>query len=318
MTALDGRPVTVLRLAAGGRVPWPAPAVAVGNFDGVHRGHQALVAAALQEARARQGTAAVLTFDPHPSRVLHPERAPSALMTLEQKAEALGGLGVEHLAVLEFTRALAGQTAEEFAHGVLVQSLGAQAVVVGANFRFGRGRAGDVGVLEALGDRMGFTVCVVPPVLHGGAPVSSTRVRQAVGQGDVREAAALLGRPYFIDGRIVRGDGRGRTLGFPTANLEVVNEALPARGVYACWCRLEAEGMPLAAAVNVGRRPTFGGEATTVEAHLLDFSGDLYGRLVRLSFEERLRGEVRFAGPEALKAQIGADVARARAVLRPS
>lgn len=316
MNARGERPVGVVRLAAGERLSWPAPAVAVGNFDGVHRGHQALAAAAVEEASARRGAAAVLTFDPHPARVLQPQRAPSALMTLEQKAEALGGLGLDHMAVLEFNRALAAQTAEEFARNVLVGSLGAHTVVVGANFRFGRGRQGDVAALIALGTELGFSVYVVPPVLHAGSPVSSTRIRDAVVAGDLGEAAALLGRPYFVDGRVAQGDGRGRTLGFPTANLDVVNETLPARGVYACWSRVDGVEPLLAAAVNVGRRPTFGGETMTVEAHLLDFSGDLYGRSMRLSFRERLRGELRFPDADALRAQIEADVARARSVLR--
>lgn len=306
----------VLRLTVGQKVPWPSPAVAVGNFDGVHRGHQALVAAALDEARARRGTAAVLTFDPHPARVLQPERAPRALMTLDQKAEALAAAGVDHVAVLEFTLGLAARTAAEFAREVLVGSLGAHTIVVGANFRFGRARAGDVAALIALGTELGFSVYVVPPVLHGGRPVSSTRVRDAVEAGEMGEAAALLGRPYQVDGSIVRGDGRGRTLGFPTANMDVLNETLPGRGVYACWSSVEGVAERVPAAVNVGLRPTFGGRETTVEAHLLDFSGDLYGRRIRLSFAERLRGEVKFAGPDALRAQIEADVARARSVLR--
>ncbi|HET8645205.1 MAG TPA: bifunctional riboflavin kinase/FAD synthetase [Vicinamibacteria bacterium] len=307
--------MTVLRLSAGRTVAWPAPAVAVGNFDGVHLGHQALVAAALDEARAAGGTPAVLTFDPHPARVLQPGRAPGALMTLEQKTEALAALGIHHVAVLEFTAALAARSASEFARGVLAGTLAARAVVVGADFRFGRGREGDVPALSALGGELGFGVRVVPPVMRGSEPVSSTRVRDALGAGEVEEAAALLGRDYAVDGEVVVGDRRGRTLGFPTANLEPVNELLPARGVYACRCRLPG-GEERPAAVNIGRRPTFDGERTTVEAHLIDFAGDLYGARLRLSFVQRLREEARFAGLEALRAQIAADVARARAVLR--
>ena len=305
------------RISRGRRVAWPAPAVAVGNFDGVHRGHQALVAAAVEEARGLGGTAAVLTFDPHPSRVLFPERAASALMTLAQKAEVLAAHGIEHVAVLEFTRELAGRTAEEFAREVLLGTLAARSVVVGPDFRFGRGRGGDAPALAALGAQLGFGVRIVDPVLDGGERVSSTRIREALEVGGVARAAELLGRRYFVDGRVVEGDQRGRTLGFPTANLDVENETIPAAGVYACWCRvLDAAAEPHPAAVNIGRRPTFDGVRTTVEAHLLGFEGDLYGRRLRLEFVDRLRAEQRFDGPEALRQQIHADVAAARAVLR--
>ncbi len=296
---------------------WDLPAVTVGNFDGVHRGHQALVGAALAEAGRLGGTSVVLTFDPHPSRVLSPDRAPRALMTVDQKAEILGALGVERLAVLPFTRELSHETPEEFARLVLQEALGARAVVVGAGFRFGHRRAGDVATLAALGRRMGFAVVPVDPVLHEGAPISSTRIREAIARGDVEAAAELLGRPFFVDGTVVRGAGRGRTLGIPTANLEPVNETLPGGGVYACRCRERGAGAggPWNAVVNVGRRPTFGGGETTVEAHLLDFDGDLYGRTLRLSFVAALREERRFAGPDALVAQIREDIAQARAVL---
>jgi riboflavin kinase/FMN adenylyltransferase len=305
-----------LRLSPGRRAAWTAPAVAVGNFDGVHRGHQALAAAAVEEAERAGGTAAVLTFDPHPARVLQPQRAPSTLMTLDQKAEALAALGIHHLAVCEFTREVAGQSAEEFARTVLAGALGARAVVVGANFRFGRGRAGDAAALEGFGRTLGFGVRVVDPVLYEGEPVSSTRIREAVEAGAMERAAAMLGREYAVDGRVVHGEERGRTIGFPTANLETVNETLPGRGVYACWFRVEGEERPWPAAVNVGVRPTFQGQGVSVEAHLLGFSGDLYGSQARVSFVQRLRGEQRFAGVDALRAQIEQDVARARAVLR--
>jgi riboflavin kinase/FMN adenylyltransferase len=291
--------------------------VALGNLDGVHLGHQALVGVVRAQARARAGTAVVLTFDPHPARVLHPERSPRALMTLAQKAEVLAGLGVDRLAVLDFTRERAGQTAEEFARTVLAAALGAQVVAVGANFRFGRGRAGDAGTLERLGAALGFEVVVVPPVTLDGEAVSSTRVREAVEAGEVEEAVRLLGRRYFVDGAVVQGEGRGRTIGFPTANVDVVNETLPARGVYACWCRdLDEGGAAVPAAVNVGNRPTFDGHGTTVEAHALAPVGDLYGRRLRVEFAQRLREERRFPGVEALRAQIAADVEQARRVLR--
>jgi len=296
---------------------WPRPAVTVGNFDGVHRGHQALVAQAVADARASAGTAVVLTFDPHPSRVLAPERAPATIMTLEQKAERLGRLGVDRVAVLPFTPSLAAQPAPEFARRVLHDALQATTVVVGAGFRFGRGRAGDVALLRRLGRSLGFGVHGMRPVFHQGAPISSSRVREALARGDVEGAAEMMGRPFAIDGTVVRGAGRGRTIGIPTANLAPVNETLPGNGVYACWIRVGGPDRPLLPAVaNVGRRPTFGGAETTVEAHVLDVDEDFYDQPARLAFQARLRPEQTFPGAEALVAQIQKDVERGRASLR--
>jgi len=295
---------------------WPAPVVTVGNFDGVHRGHQALVVATVIAAHRQQGMAVVLTFDPHPARVVAPASAPSALMTLSQKAEALGGMGVDRLAVLPFTPELSRETPEAFARLVLEQALGARSVVVGRAFRFGRDRAGDVATLEALGRDRDFAVAALPPVLDAGRPVSSSRIREELARGDVVSAARLLGRCFFIDGEVVVGAGRGATLGIPTANLSPVNETIPALGVYACLARLDgAKGSAIGAVVNVGRRPTFGGGDTVVEAHLLNPQEDLYGRALRIEFAERLRGEQTFAGPDALVAQIRQDIAEARRVL---
>ncbi len=303
-----------LRLDDRATFAWPEPCVTIGNFDGVHRGHQALVAAAVTRARERQGTAVVLTFDPHPARVLAPERAPGALTTLAQKAELLAALGLDAMVVLPFAEALARRTPAEFAGRILAGSLRARHVFVGAGFRFGHRQTGDVTALEALGREFGFAVEEVAPVLEGSAPISSSRVRDALVGGDVAGARALLGRAYAIDGRVVAGDGRGRTIGMPTANLAAENEIVPARGVYAARCRL-ADGTWRPAVVNVGQRPTFGGTTTTIEAHLLDFAGDLYGSPLRLRFEERLREERRFPDTQALVAQIRDDIARVRALL---
>jgi riboflavin kinase/FMN adenylyltransferase len=309
--------VQVVRVERQSRFNWPVPALTVGNFDGVHRGHQALVTPALERARDTNGTAVALTFDPHPARVLDPARAGAALMTLDQKAEVMAGLGVEVLAVVPFDAERAAQPPEEFAREVLAATLGARTVVVGASFRFGRGRAGDAALLGRLGGTLGFQVIPVPPVEHDGAPISSTRIRTAVEAGRVEEAREMLGRRYFVDGSVVSGEGRGKRLGIPTANLDVVNEALPARGVYAAWCRpLEpGPGPRWPAVVNLGRRPTFGARDATVEAHLLDRDQDLYGRRLRLEFVARLRDEQAFAGPAALIEQIGRDIARSRPVL---
>jgi len=307
-------PMQTVRL--GGRAPleWPSPAVTIGNFDGVHRGHQALVASTLERARAVSGTAVVLTFDPHPARLLNPGRAPSALCTPIQKAEMLGALGVDRLAVLPFTPELARKGAEEFVREIVVSLLQARAVIVGEGFRFGRGREGDLSALRSLGQRLGFEVVAVAPVTHAGAAVSSSRVREALARGDVGEARALLGRAFWVEGRVVRGEGRGRRLGIPTANLETENETLPETGVYAGTCRLPS-GEAVPAVVNRGRRPTFGPGAETLEAHLLGWSGDLYEARVRVGFEARLRDERRFADPAALAAQIREDAAHAEAIL---
>jgi riboflavin kinase / FMN adenylyltransferase len=281
-----------LRIGTLSPLGWPPSAVAVGNFDGVHRGHQALVKAAVARARAAGGPSVVLTFDPHPARVLRPDRAPAALTTLDQKEELLAGLGVERLAVLRFDSALARLSPEAFARAVLRETLGARDVVVGESFRFGHRREGDARTLVTLGAGLGFAVHAVPPVREGGSPVSSSRVRTELG----------------------RGDGRGRTIGVPTANLDPDNEILPAPGVYAGYCRVGA-GESWPAVVNLGRRPTFGGGELTLEAHLVGFAGELYGARVRLSFRERLRDEERFPTKEALVARIGEDIARARALL---
>jgi len=307
----------VVRLDSREPRGWSEAALAVGNFDGVHRGHQALVALAVRDARTAGGTSVVLTFDPHPSRVLSPDRAPSSLMTLEQKAEVLAGLGVDRLAVLPFTVELSRQEPEEFARHVLQRTLAARVVVVGSSFRFGRGRTGDLAMLRRLGEQLGFQVHGLRPVMSRGGPISSTRIREALSRGAVEAASDFLGRRFFVDGVVVRGEGRGRTLGIPTANFDLVNETVPGAGVYACWCRVLGDGSPARpAAVNVGHRPTFGGGVTTVEAHLLDYEGDLYGRRLRVEFAERLREERAFPGPEALVAQIRSDLGEARRVLR--
>jgi riboflavin kinase / FMN adenylyltransferase len=293
---------------------WPSPAVTIGNFDGVHRGHQALVSAVVVRAREIGGVSVVLTFDPHPARVLGPGRAPAALTTLTQKEELLALLGVDRLAVLPFDAGVARLPPDAFAREVLQRAIGARHVVVGESFRFGHRREGDARALAALGEGLGFSVRALPAVLEEGGLVSSSRVRDDLVRGDVRAARALLGRPYFVDASVVRGDGRGRAIGVPTANLLADNEILPSRGVYAARFRVPA-GAWHSCVVNLGQRPTFGGESPTVEAHLIDFEGDLYGARVRLEFHERLRDEQRFDGPEALVARIREDVARARALL---
>jgi riboflavin kinase/FMN adenylyltransferase len=294
-----------------------AQGLTIGNFDGVHRGHHALLAAARAEARAAGVPTAVLTFDPHPARVVRPEEAPAPLTSLPQKAELLEAEGVERLLVLPFTEAVAALPAETFAAEVLVRRARARVVVVGEGFRFGRGRRGDLATLGREGERLGFRVRAVPSVLWRGAPVSSTRVREALAGGEVAEARGLLGRSHFVDGTVGRGEGRGRRLGFPTANLESASQVWPAHGVYAGRAELREEALrrPRPVVINVGRRPTFGSGAPALEAHLLDFEGSLYGRALRLHFDHRLRGERAFPDAGALARQVQEDVTAARRLL---
>jgi riboflavin kinase / FMN adenylyltransferase len=291
----------------------------LGNFDGVHRGHQLLVHEALRYGRETESEVTVATFDPHPTRILDPERAPQALMTLAQKSEVLEGLGVSRMVVIEFTRDLATLTPEEFARRIMADRLGARVVVAGSGFRFGRGRAGDIAGLATLGAGLGFRVIEVGALVVAGQAVSSTRVRQALASGDVESARALLGRPFVTDGVVVAGDGRGRTLGMPTANVVRENETAPADGVYAAWCQLrrgtDPWGQRWPAVVSLGHRPTFAGTEHRIEAHLIGFAGDVYGASARIEYWRRLREERRFADAGALQKQVRADMDQARAVL---
>src|SRR5215470_17353463 len=248
-------------------------AVALGVFDGVHLGHRAILGAAVAHARATGAPALVCTFETHPMEVLQPERAPLPITTLDER-------------------------------------LTARQVVVGFNHRFGRAARGDAALLRALGTRLGFSVDVVEPLTVDGVPVSSTAIRAALGRGDLDAAARMLGRPYTLPGTVVAGAGRGRTLGFPTANVAPGRPVLVAPGVYACT--FEVGGQARRAVVNVGVRPTFGEATLAVEAYLLDFSGDLYGQTVRLTFVSRVREERRFPSVDALRAQIADDVETAR------
>jgi riboflavin kinase/FMN adenylyltransferase len=289
-------------------------AVTLGNFDGVHRGHQRLVQRVVSEARKGSGRVVVATFEPHPARVLDPSRAPVALMTLAQKAEALEALGVSRLVVLPFDAELARIDADDFARGILRERVGARLIVVGRGFRFGRGRRGDAASLR----QASLEVVEVEPLMEDGEPVSSTRIRTAVAAGEVALAQRLLGRPFAHDGSVVAGNGRGRGLGIPTANLVPENEARPADGVYAARCRLFEDGRwgpRVAAVTNVGRQPTFGGVERRIEAHLLEFEGDLYGRRLRIEYHARLREPHRFENAVALVGQVREDVARARRLL---
>ena len=295
---------------------WGRCVVTIGVFDGVHLGHQLLVGQAVTHAAERGVPCVVLTFDPHPSEVLRPGSHPALLTGADTKADLLGALGVDVVCTLPFTHELSALTAEEFAQQVLVDALHAELVLVGANFRYGNRAAGDVATLEQAGRRLGFAVEVA--ALHGSGDRtwSSTYIRERVLSGDVGAAAAALGREHRIDGVVVTGDQRGRDLGYPTANLDPLRwSAVPSDGVYAG--RLLLDGAPLPAAISIGTNPTFDGADRRVEAYVLDFSGDLYGRTVGLTFVERLRPTLAFDGIEPLIAQMALDVARTRELLNP-
>lgn len=302
------------RLGDGIPRPWQRASVTVGNFDGVHLGHQALVREVVKAARERGLAAVVLTFDPHPATVIG-GRATSVLTRLPRKAAILQALGVDFVAVLDFTTDLAGLSPGGFAGGILFERLGAAHVVVGEGFRFGTGRAGDVECLRRLGEEIGFGVGECPPVLCGGDVVSSSRVREALAGGDVLVATTLCGRPFRIEGPVVHGEGRGREIGIPTANVATAwDDALPRGGVYACRV-FTPEGQGHNAVVNIGTRPTFGGTTPRLEAHLPGFVGDLYGSVLAVDFVAPIREERRFASAEDLVVQIRADILTARILL---
>jgi riboflavin kinase/FMN adenylyltransferase len=283
-------------------------AVAVGNFDGVHLGHAALV----RQLRERARPAVVVSFDPHPLLLLAPERFQPLLTTPEDRAELLRECGAEHVVLFRTTPELLKLSAEEFFTRILRDGFRPRAIVEGFNFRFGRDRGGDTDLLAALCRGAGIDFTLVPPLELDGAPVSSSRVRSALLAGDVTEAARLMGRTYRIRGVVGTGQKRGRTLGFPTANLEQVPTLLPGDGVYAV--RVTHDDKTFAGAANVGPNPTFGEHARKLEVHMIDFAGDLYGETLGIAFLRRLRGTRPFAGPDDLVKQLRQDVEEARRV----
>jgi riboflavin kinase/FMN adenylyltransferase len=316
-----------VRVVQGSRTlekPLERAVLTVGNFDGLHVGHQRIMETVTVQASALGGQAAVYTFEPHPRKVLQPDRAPQLLTTLEQKLELLEQAGVDVTVVEPFDESFAKLPPERFVREILHERIDPLEVYVGYDFRYGRDREGSMRTLTELGPHLGFSVTIVPEVKLEGRDVNSSRIRELLAGGEVGEAALLLGRPYTVRGRVTEGDRRGRTIGFPTLNVAAENEVLPRVGVYAGHVRFLDEGQPEAGArfgavTNVGRRPTFGAsDDVVIEAHLLDFSADVYGRRVEVALEFALREERRFPGVEALRTQIAADAEEARRKLAGS
>lgn len=283
----------------------------LGVFDGLHLGHQLIVRTVVERAGEIDAVPTVITFDPHPRAVLHPQSAPPLLQTLDQKVEALGLLGVKQTIVVRFTEEFARLRAEEFLRDVVQERLHAREVYLGRGFAFGYKREGDIELLRRVSERLGFRAGEVPEVRLRGQRISSSRIRELLAAGRVNLARRMLGRPYGVEGQVVRGDARGATLGFPTANLHPQNRVIPRAGVYVTATLIE--GAWRRSVTNIGVRPTFGHTAEpSVETFVLDWRGDLYGDVVRVRFLRRLRDEKKFASVAELKRQIDADVSRAR------
>ncbi len=282
----------------------------LGVFDGLHLGHQLIMQTVVERARAAGAVPTVITFDPHPRAVLHPESAPPLLQTFDQKIEGLGVLGIEQTIVVRFTKQFADQSAEDFIKDVVMDRLHAREVYLGKGFAFGHSRAGNIELLRRLGDELGFVAGEVPEVKLRGRRVSSSEIRELLASGQVNLARRMLGRPYGVEGRVERGSERGHQLGFPTANLHPHNRVIPRNGVYVTGTLID--GQWRRSVTNIGLRPTFGDASEpSVETFVMNWDGDLYGDVVRVRFLYRLRDERRFSSVEELKRQINRDVSRA-------
>jgi riboflavin kinase/FMN adenylyltransferase len=282
------------------------PVLALGNFDGLHRGHLKIIERVKKTSNDRGGTAMAMTFDPHPPKIIRPDKAPKLLMTTEQRLEALQNAGVEVTVVVNFTYELSRLKPEKFVKEVLVEWLKVAEVLVGSNFLFGRDRTGNFSLLRRLGQEYGFRTDKIEPVRYKQFVVSSTRVRRLVSEGKVDEAAALLGHSYWLNGKVVQGEKRGRELGYPTANIVTNNALIPPNGVYATT--LEVGGISRASLTNIGVRPTYSdNDSLTIETYMLNHREELYGSLVRLGFVQRLRDEKKFNDIDSLRAQIKID-----------
>lgn len=290
-----------------------APSVALGNFDGVHLGHQEILKRTVETAHVKGRDAVVYTFDPHPRVVLH--RAPEIprITTPRERAEILEELGIDVLILAEFTREFAAQRPEDFVQNILVEELGARNLFIGENYRFGKDRAGTPLTLKKMAFEFGFTVHVIPPVSVGNSRVSSSRIREHLLRGEIRQATILLGREFTIEGRVIHGHHRGKALGFPTANIKPEVKLHPPEGVYVVYCRVGETTYP--GVMNIGYNPTFKDRRVSYEVHILDFSEDIYGQTVRVNFVERLREEMTFSNVDDLREQIRKDVLKSREVL---
>ncbi|RLB42247.1 MAG: riboflavin biosynthesis protein RibF [Deltaproteobacteria bacterium] len=294
--------------------PLKNPVLTIGNFDGVHKGHLALFEKLKQRASEINGESAVMTFDPHPIKVMRPENAPPLITPIHQKIKLIEQSGIDVLFCLPFTREFSRITAREFVEDILVGKIGIKELVVGYDYSFGKGREGDIGLLKELGNHFNYRVHVVGPVKVGENLVSSTSIRNLVAEGCLEEARVLLGRHYEVSGTVIKGKNRGaRLLGFPTANLKLIDELTPKRGVYAVYVLVNGEKYQ--GVTNIGYNPTFGNGAFSVETHLLDFQGDLLGKTIRIQFIARLRDERTFENAEALAEQIRKDIDSARTIL---
>ena len=306
--------MAVLRSAAEWSARFRAPrrpaVVTIGNFDGCHLGHQTILRDVAERARRSNALAAVLTFFPHPARVLRPAEAPALLETLDQRLAAIDSCGIDAALVMPFDRELASMSAEDFVRRILVDTMAAQAVLVGGNFRFGHGGAGDVKLLVELGKQWRFTAEIVPPVSENGVVISSTAIRAAIREGRAEDARRMLGRPYALAGEIRTGTGQGRKLVVPTLNLATEQEVLPKNGVYATEATVA--GKTYRAATNVGMRPTFDGARISIESYLFDFDEMLTSGALEVRFWQRLRDERKFSGPAELKEQVVKDSEQAK------
>jgi riboflavin kinase/FMN adenylyltransferase len=293
-----------------------APSVALGNFDGVHLGHQEIIGRTVQSAHSKGRTAVVYTFDPHPRLVLAKAPDVPRITTPRERADILEHLGIDVLILAEFTLEFAAQTPEEFVQNILVEELGTRHLFVGENYRFGKGRAGTPAVLKKMAAALGFNVHVVHPVKVGEIVVSSSRIRESLMKGEVREANLLLGREFTIEGRVIHGHHRGKQLGFPTANIKPEIKLHPPEGVYAVYCRVG--DVYHRGVMNIGFNPTFKDRRVSYEVHILDYDQELYGETIRIYLVERLRSEMAFDGVEALKEQIRKDIELSRKILTSS
>ncbi len=290
------------------------PVVTVGSFDGLHRAHQAILKEIIRRAQQVQGHSLVMTFDPHPRLVVDREKAPALLTAREEKLDLLGQWRIDYTLLWPFDEALAEMPAERFVEEILSTRVGVREMVIGHNHAFGRHGEGRLETLRDLGRRYHFNVTAIEPVLYENEPISSTRIRRKLAKGNVRAAAEMLGRPYELEGSVVRGEGRGRTLRYPTANLDIAGrKMIPGDGVYAV--RWKRDSKLTGGLVNIGLRPTFGGDGRTLEIHFFDFEGSLYGKSVRIQFIQKIRDEIKFASGRSLTAQMRKDEQTARRLL---